>query len=49
MKGLTYNGDLGLQDKPSVKLADLIDHKVTQEELDNISYNTTMFKQILKR
>jgi len=49
LKGLTYNGDLGLQDKPSVKLADLIDHKVTQEELDNINYNTIMFKQILKR
>jgi len=46
---LRYNGDLGLQDKPSVKLADLIDHKVTKEELYNIEYNTAMFKQILKR
>jgi len=49
LKGLRYNGDLGLQDKPSVKLADLIDHKVTKEELYNIEYNTAMFKQILKR
>lgn len=49
IKGLRYNGDLGLQDKPSVKLADLIEHQVSNEELDAIIYNTTQFKNILNR
>jgi len=49
IKGLRYNGDLGLQDKPSIKLADLINHKVSDDEMENIEYNTKSFKQILKR
>jgi len=49
IKGLRYNGDLGLQDKPSVKLADLIEHEPSSEELENIYYNIGMFKQILNR
>jgi len=49
IKGMRYNGDLGLIDKPSVKLADLIDHEVTTDELEIINYNTRQFKNILKR
>lgn len=49
IKGIRYNGDLGLQDKPSQKLADLIEHKVEETEMSNIIYNTLMFKQILNR
>lgn len=49
IKGLRYNGDLGLTDKPSVKLAELIDHNVTADEMEDINHNTKSFKQILKR
>ena len=49
LQGLTYNGDFGLQDKPSVKLADLIDTEVTPDQLRDISYNVEQFKEILKR
>jgi hypothetical protein len=49
LQGLRYNGDLGLQDKPSVKLADLIDTTVTDTQLQEIMYNTIKFKEILKR
>ena len=49
IQGLKYAGDFGLFDKPSIKLADLIDHNVTGSELDNIEYNVKMFKQILRR
>ena len=49
IKGLRYNGDLGLQDKPSQKLAEMIDHDVTQEELANIFFNVTQFKKILRQ
>jgi hypothetical protein len=49
IKGIRYNGDLGLKEKPSIKLADLIDHKVTSDELSNITYNTAQFKKIIKR
>lgn len=49
IKGIRYNGDLGLVEKPSQKLADLIEHDVQQNELMNIIYNTNMFKQILNR
>jgi hypothetical protein len=49
IQGLRYNSDFGLNDKPTVKLADLIEHKVNDTEMDNIYYNTTMFKSILRR
>lgn len=49
IKGLRYNGDLGLQEKPTQKLADMIDHKVTDEELANIFFNVNMFKKILRQ
>jgi hypothetical protein len=47
--GLTYNGDLGLTDKPSTKLADLIEHDPNQDQLENIYYNIRMYKEILGR
>lgn len=46
---LKYDADYGLDDKPSVKLADLIDHKLTDEELELVDYNTKMFKKIIRR
>jgi len=47
IKELRYNGNLGLKDKPSIKLADLIDHKVTDTEMENIEYNTGCFRSII--
>jgi len=47
--GLKYDADYGLQSKPSTKLADLIDHEVTKDEMEIIDYNTKMFKKILCR
>ena len=47
IKGLRYNGDLGLTEKPSIKLVDLIDHEVTKEEMYNIIYNVNCFKKII--
>ncbi len=49
IKGLRYNDSMGLYQKPKTLLADLIDHKVTDCELDTIKYNTRMFKKILGR
>jgi hypothetical protein len=49
IKGMRYNGDLGLQDKPTQKLAEMIDHKVSEEELSHIIYNVTQFKNILRQ
>jgi hypothetical protein len=49
IEGLRYNGDLGLQDKPQVKLADLIDTTLTDTQLENVYYNVSKFKQIIKR
>lgn len=49
IKGLRYNGDLGLQDKPTQKLADLIEHKVTEKELSDIFYNVNMFRKIIRQ
>ncbi len=47
IKELRYNGNLGLEDKPSIKLADLIDHQVTDSEMENIEYNVNEFKGII--
>jgi len=46
---MKYDADYGLPTKPSTKLADLIDHQVTKEEMEVIEYNTKMFKKILCR
>ncbi len=47
IKELRYNGNLGLNDKPSIKLADLIDHEVTDTEIEDIEYNVKEFKKIV--
>ena len=49
IKELRYNSDLGLKDKPSIKLADLIDHKVTENQVEDIMYNLGKFKKIINR
>lgn len=46
---LKYDADYGLQNKPSTKLADLIEHQFTNEQLELVKYNTTMFKRIVRR
>jgi hypothetical protein len=47
--GLKYDADYGLQTKPSTKLADLIKHVFTPDQLDLVEYNTKMFKKIIRR
>jgi len=47
--GLKYDADYGLQSKPTTKLADLITHEFTQDQLDLVNYNTSMFKKIIRR
>ena len=47
--GMKYDAEYGLPTKPSTKLADLIDHQITNDEMDIIEYNTKMFKRILCR
>ena len=47
IKELRYNGNLGLDDKPSIKLADLIDHEVTDSQMEDIQYNVNEFKGII--
>lgn len=49
IQGYRYNDNMGLHHKPSTLLANLIDHKVTDEQLKDIMYNTTMFKKIINR
>ena len=49
LKGLSYNGDLGLQEKPSTMLCDLINAEVDEDTLELVQYNTRMFKHILGR
>lgn len=40
--------DFGLMSKESIKLADLIEHKVTDEELDDILHNVMKYKTFWK-
>jgi len=47
--GLKYDADYGLQTKPTTKLADLITHELTPEQLSILNYNVSMFKKILRR
>lgn len=47
MLGITYSGEFGLQTKPSIKLADMIDRTVTDQEFHNIRYNVLNFKKIV--
>jgi len=47
--GLKYDADYGLSNKPSTKLADLITHNFTEDQLELVKYNTNMFKKIIRR
>lgn len=49
IKGHRYNDDMGLQHKPSTLLADLIDYEMTDDQIEDLDYNTKMFKKILRR
>jgi len=49
IKGYRYNDEMGLQHKPSTLLADLIDHVMSDDQIEDLDYNTKMFKKILKR
>jgi len=46
---LKYDADYGLNNKPTTKLADLIAHQFTEDQLELVKYNTTMFKKIIRR
>jgi len=46
---LKYDADYGLPMKPSTKLADLIEHQLTPDQLELAKYNTIMFKKIIRR
>jgi len=46
---LKYNDTWGLDEKPSQKLADMLEAKLDDDQLELLEYNTTMFKKILKR
>lgn len=47
--GYTYNGDLGLDHKPSQLLAELISAQPDEDAVERILYNTGQFKRIIKR
>lgn len=47
LKGLRYYKNIGLCTKPKIKLADLINTEVSNEQLDNILYNVNEFKSII--
>jgi len=49
LKGLRYNSDLGLQEKPSTMLCNLINAEVDNDVYEDVLYNTRMFKHILGR
>lgn len=49
MHGLRYNDEYGLDEKPKTLLADMIEHKITDDEQELVQYNTKMFKKILRR
>ena len=47
--GLYYNDDFGLNEKPSTLLADLIDHEMSNSQMETLKYNVKMFKKIIRR
>jgi len=53
LKGYRYNDTRGLRGKPRTLLADMIDFRVSEDELprylNDIEYNTKMFKKIIGR
>jgi len=49
MHDLQYNDVHGLKTKPSALLADMIDHEMTDDQIELVDYNTKMFKKIISR
>ncbi len=49
IKNYRYNDIHGLHSKPSTLLADLIDYKADDIDMELLEYNTRMFKKIIKR
>jgi hypothetical protein len=49
MHGLSYNDEYGITTKPSTLLADMVDHCISDNELERVEYNTRMFKKIIRR
>lgn len=49
IKGMRYAGDLGLKDKPQGLLADHLEAELTDDQKEDILYNTKCVKEILKR
>lgn len=47
LKGIRYDGEQGLEDKPSEKLFTLINSEVTLDQLKDITHNITMFRKIV--
>ena len=47
IKGLRYYKNIGLLEKPSIMLADLIDHIVTDDEKWDILHNAKEFKNLI--
>jgi hypothetical protein len=47
LNALRYTGNLGLQEKPSVKLADLIEKVPTDDQMEDIYYNMKSFRSIV--
>ena len=46
---IRYDADYGLPNKPSTKLADLIEYEFNIDQLEIVNYNTSMFKKIIRR
>jgi hypothetical protein len=46
---MRYDVDYGLESKPTTKLAELITYELSQDQLELVEYNTTMFKKIIRR
>ena len=47
IKGYAYNGEFGLEIKPSQKLVEMIDAEVTDDQMRKIKYNIKNFKHII--
>lgn len=49
MFNLKYNDDFGLEEKPSQKLADMLEANLDDTQQEILDYNLKMFKKILRR
>jgi hypothetical protein len=48
IKDIKYDGINGIDSKPTIKVCDLINLKLTEEQKELINYNTTQFREGLK-